>query len=86
MEPENREILLRGAETFGIDLAEGAILAFDIYLRELVKWNQKINLTAIRTAKGVVIKHFLTPFLFALTFRVTPRPRCRIGAGFQGFL
>jgi 16S rRNA (guanine527-N7)-methyltransferase len=59
MEPENREILLRGAEAFGIDLAEGAILAFDIYLRELLKWNQKINLTGIRTEKGVVIKHFL---------------------------
>jgi 16S rRNA (guanine527-N7)-methyltransferase len=59
MEPENREILLRGAEAFGIDLAEGAILAFDIYLRELLKWNQKINLTAIRTEKGVIIKHFL---------------------------
>ena len=59
MEAENRAILLRGAETFGIDLAEGAILAFDIYLRELLKWNQKINLTGIRTEKGVVIKHFL---------------------------
>jgi len=59
MEPENREILLQGAEAFGIDLAEGAILAFDIYLRELLKWNQKINLSAIQTEKGVVIKHFL---------------------------
>ena len=59
MEPENREILLRGAERFGVYLTEGAILAFDIYLRELLKWNQKMNLTAIRTAKGVVIKHFL---------------------------
>jgi 16S rRNA (guanine527-N7)-methyltransferase len=59
MEPENREILLRGAERFGAYLTEGAILAFDIYLRELLKWNQKMNLTAIRTAKGVVIKHFL---------------------------
>jgi len=59
MEPENREILLQGAEAFGIDLAEGVILAFDIYLRELLTWNQKINLTAIRTEKGVVIKHFL---------------------------
>jgi 16S rRNA (guanine527-N7)-methyltransferase len=59
MEPENREILLQGAEAFGIDLTEGVILAFDIYLRELLKWNQKINLTAIRTEKGVIIKHFL---------------------------
>jgi 16S rRNA (guanine527-N7)-methyltransferase len=59
MEPGNREMLLRGAEAFGIDLAEGTMQAFDIYLRELFKWNQKINLTAIRTEKGVVIKHFL---------------------------
>lgn len=59
MEPENREMLLRGAEAFGIDLAEGTTQAFDIYLRELFKWNQKINLTAIRTEKGVVMKHFL---------------------------
>src|SRR4030042_400786 len=59
MEPENREILLRGAKAFGIDLAEGITQAFDIYLRELLKWNQKINLTGIRTEKGIVIKHFL---------------------------
>ena len=59
MKPENREILLQGAKAFGIDLAEGATRAFDIYLTELLKWNQKINLTAIRTEKGVVIKHFL---------------------------
>jgi len=59
MEPENREMLLRGAEAFGIDLTEGTTQAFEIYLRELFKWNQKINLTGIRTEKGVVIKHFL---------------------------
>ena len=59
MEPENREILLRGAEAFGVDLAEGMIQTFDTYLRELLKWNQKVNLTAIRTEKGVIIKHFL---------------------------
>jgi len=59
MEPENREILLRGAKAYGIDLAEGITQAFDIYLRELLKWNQKINLTGIRTEKGIVIKHFL---------------------------
>jgi len=59
MESENREILLRGAEIFGIVLSEEVVQAFDLYLRELLKWNQKINLTAIRTEKGIVIKHFL---------------------------
>ncbi len=38
---------------------EKAVEAFDLYLHELLKWNQKINLTAIRTEKGIVLKHFL---------------------------
>jgi len=40
-------------------LDEKALKAFDIYLKELLKWNQKINLTAIRSEKGIVLKHFL---------------------------
>jgi 16S rRNA (guanine527-N7)-methyltransferase len=59
MEAENKELLIEGAKTFGIDLDEKAIEAFELYLKELLKWNQKINLTAIRSAKGIVLKHFL---------------------------
>ena len=29
------------------------------FLKELMKWNQKINLTAIRTEKDIITKHFL---------------------------
>jgi 16S rRNA (guanine527-N7)-methyltransferase len=59
MELENRDILVEGAEAFGIRLNEKQVGAFDLYLRELLKWNQKINLTAIRSEKGIVLKHFL---------------------------
>ncbi len=59
MEAENRNLLVQGGKTFGIDLDEKAIEAFELYLKELVKWNQKINLTAIRSEKGIVLKHFL---------------------------
>lgn len=59
METENRRLLVEGAKVFGIHLGEKALEAFDLYLRELIKWNQKINLTAIRTEKGIVLKHFL---------------------------
>ncbi len=38
---------------------EKALVAFDLFLKELLKWNQKINLTAIRTGKEIIIKHFL---------------------------
>jgi 16S rRNA (guanine527-N7)-methyltransferase len=56
---ENQKLLIEGAKAFGVYLDEKAIKAFDIYLKELLKWNQKINLTAIRSEKGIVLKHFL---------------------------
>jgi 16S rRNA (guanine527-N7)-methyltransferase len=59
MELENRDLLVEGAEAFGIRLNEKQVEAFDLYLGELLKWNQKINLTAIRSEKGIVLKHFL---------------------------
>lgn len=59
MEKENKEILLKGAEFFGIRLENSLIDKFEIYLKELIKWNQKINLTAIKSEKEIVIKHFI---------------------------
>jgi len=59
MEAENKDLLIEGAKIFGIDLDEKAIQAFETYLEELLKWNRKINLTAIRSEKGIVLKHFL---------------------------
>jgi len=68
METENEDLLIEGAKTFGINLDGKAIGAFDLYLKELFKWNQKINLTAIQSEKGMILKHFLdslsvTPYL-----------------------
>jgi 16S rRNA (guanine527-N7)-methyltransferase len=59
METEHRDLLLEGAKVFGIHLHDKEVEAFALYLGELLKWNQKINLTAIRTEKGIVLKHFL---------------------------
>ena len=59
METASKNLLTEGAKAYGIFLDEKAIEAFELYLRELLKWNQKINLTAIRTEKGIVLKHFL---------------------------
>lgn len=59
MEMTNKNLLVEGAKAFGIYLDEEAIRDFDLYLKELLKWNLKINLTAIRSEKGIVLKHFL---------------------------
>jgi 16S rRNA (guanine527-N7)-methyltransferase len=59
MEAENRTLLVEGSKAFGIHLDLVTVDVFDHYLGELLKWNQKINLTAIRTEKGIILKHFL---------------------------
>jgi 16S rRNA (guanine527-N7)-methyltransferase len=59
MEAENKNLLAEGAQAFGIYLDGEAVEAFEVYLKEILKWNQKINLTAIRSEKGIVLKHFL---------------------------
>ncbi len=85
MEIENRELLVEGAEVFGIRLSEKQVEAFDLYLRELLRWNQKINLTAIRSEKGIVLKHFLDS-LSVIPYLSKPASLLDIGsgAGFPG--
>ena len=59
METDNRRLLIEGSKAFGINLSERTVEAFDLYLRELLKWNERMNLTAIWSEKGIVLKHFL---------------------------
>jgi 16S rRNA (guanine527-N7)-methyltransferase len=59
LEAENQALLIEGAKTFGVGLDQETVRTFGLYLDELVKWNQKVNLTALRTEKGIVLKHFL---------------------------
>jgi 16S rRNA (guanine527-N7)-methyltransferase len=85
METESKDLLMEGATAFGIHLNEKDVEAFDLYLRELLKWNQKINLTAIRSEKGIVVKHFLDS-LSAYPYLSKPSSLLDIGsgAGFPG--
>lgn len=47
------------AQEYGIHLNERQQAQFDQYLVELLEWNQKFNLTAIREPAAIEIKHFL---------------------------
>ena len=59
MEMENKKLLIEGSKRFGIHLDEKTVRTFDLFLEELFKWNQKINLTAIRSETGIITRHFL---------------------------
>lgn len=57
------------------------------YEKELLEWNQKFNLTAIRDAESIRTKHFLDSFSCVLAWNANP-PNSLIdigtGAGFPG--
>ena len=53
------EYLKDGARKLGLHLNPVQLERFYIYYRELLDWNQRMNLTSITNFKDVQIKHFL---------------------------
>jgi len=51
------------AEQSGLILTDNQAVQFEKYLVLLEEWNRKINITAIKNRKQVVIKHFLDSLL-----------------------
>ncbi len=54
-----RELLTAGAKELGTDLSEKQIGLFMQYMDNLKSWNEKINLTAIKDDRDIIINHFL---------------------------
>lgn len=52
-------LLADGAASLGLRLSSPTLAQFRIYLRELQRWNTRINLTGLKTDREIVIKHFL---------------------------
>lgn len=71
----------------GIYLNPRQVKAFEVYETELLAWNEKFNLTAIRDPESIRIKHFLDS-LTTISELNSPRPERLVdvgtGAGFPG--
>ena len=82
------EKLVYDAEAlFDLHLTQQQITALIRYEAELIEWNQKFNLTAIRDTESIRTKHFLDSFSCELAWKGSP-PNHLIdvgtGAGFPG--
>jgi 16S rRNA (guanine527-N7)-methyltransferase len=84
------ENLKRNAlELFGLKLSSRQMGQLEQYERELLEWNDKFNLTAIRDAEGIRLKHFLDSFSCCLAWGGVPPGRLidiGTGAGFPGLV
>jgi 16S rRNA (guanine527-N7)-methyltransferase len=72
---------------FNIHITGRQVMALLTYEKELLEWNQKFNLTAIRDAESIRTKHFLDSFSCVLAWKSSPPDQLidvGTGAGFPG--
>ena len=72
---------------FNIQLTERQVRALAAYERELMDWNGKFNLTAIRDEESIRTKHYLDSLSCTLAWKSNPPARLidvGTGAGFPG--
>jgi 16S rRNA (guanine527-N7)-methyltransferase len=62
-------ILNSGAQRLGLRLTPQQLEQFQIYYRELVDWNRRINLTRITSYEDVQVKHFLDSLTVTLAMK-----------------
>jgi 16S rRNA (guanine527-N7)-methyltransferase len=71
----------------GLRLSRSQLAALSLYERELIDWNTRFNLTAIRDPQEIYIKHFLDSLTCLQAVRETSARRLidiGTGAGFPG--
>jgi 16S rRNA (guanine527-N7)-methyltransferase len=72
---------------FNVHITGRQVMSLIRYEKELIEWNQKFNLTAIRDVEAIRVKHFLDSFSCVLAWGGNP-PASLIdvgtGAGFPG--
>lgn len=55
----------------GIDLTENQWLQFESYCNELIIWNERMNLTAIKDREQIYLKHFYDSVSLSFFFPIT---------------
>ncbi|HEY2982243.1 MAG TPA: 16S rRNA (guanine(527)-N(7))-methyltransferase RsmG [Anaerolineales bacterium] len=81
------ELVQQAQSLFNIHLTGSQVAAFATYERELLEWNKKFNLTAIRDPQSIRSKHFLDSLSCTLAWADSPPARLvdvGTGAGFPG--
>lgn len=82
------EKLVQDAQSlFNLHISGKQMMCFATFEKELLEWNQKFNLTAIRDAESIRTKHFLDSLSCTLAWKSMPPGHLidiGTGAGFPG--
>src|ERR1700681_3091083 len=82
----SQEIIQRAVHEFGLTATEQQVIRIQRYIALLLRWNEKINLTAIREPLEILYRHFCESMHASV---VVPLERGRLadvgsGGGFPG--
>jgi 16S rRNA (guanine527-N7)-methyltransferase len=86
-EPDELETILRqGADALGVPLDDKQVGQLLGYLANVLEWNQKINVTAVRSPKEAVVRHLvdslsIVPVWHALNDEAPPGAVLDLGTG-----
>ena len=72
---------------FNVHITGRQVISFLTYEKELLEWNRRFNLTAIRDSESIRTKHFLDSLSCILAWKANPPGRIidvGTGAGFPG--
>ena len=84
---ENLNLLSKELKKYNISINNDMENKFDIYLKMLIEWNQKMNLTAITDPREITIKHFLDSAVLIDAVKFNKNDKVidiGTGAGFPG--
>ncbi len=85
-QPPSGNAIRRALGEFQLTVSEQQVLQIQRYIELLLRWNEKVNLTAIRDPLEILYRHFCESMFGAL---VVPLEKCRLadvgsGGGFPG--
>lgn len=82
-----QELVQQAQRQLGLHLTRSQLTALSLYEKELVDWNTRFNLTAIRDPQEIYIKHFLDSLTCLMALHESSVDRVidvGTGAGFPG--
>ncbi len=75
------DLLITGAKRLGVRLDSAQVEAFRRYLREILRWSGRINLTGLRRPEEIVREGFLDSLSCAALFPLDARRAVDVGPG-----
>jgi 16S rRNA (guanine527-N7)-methyltransferase len=79
--PLSVETIRRGLGDFKIDLSDTQVASIQQYIRTLQRWNEKLNLTAIRDPLEILHRHFCESMFAGVSVPINSGRLADIGSG-----